>query len=90
MPRTAPAEPLPDRLPPVLLRPGLPQPVPGSVGAQAQVERHARPFRLARDGQLVPAVTPGRNCSDQFPELAPLADALRGREVLLDGELVYG
>jgi len=31
---------------------------------------------------------PGRDCSEGFPELVALADALRGRRVVLDGELV--
>ena len=89
MPRTAPAEPLPDRLPPMLLRPGLPP-----AGAQDQWALELKwdgmraQFRLARDGSWCLRSRPGRNCSDQFPELAPLADALHGRELLLDGELV--
>jgi bifunctional non-homologous end joining protein LigD len=31
---------------------------------------------------------PGRDCSAQFPELADLAEAIRRRRVILDGELV--
>ena len=31
---------------------------------------------------------PGRDCSNQFPELASFAGELRGRDVLVDGELV--
>jgi bifunctional non-homologous end joining protein LigD len=31
---------------------------------------------------------PGRDCTAEFPELDPLADALVGRRVVLDGELV--
>jgi len=31
---------------------------------------------------------PGRDCSDQFPELASFAAALGRRDVLVDGELV--
>jgi bifunctional non-homologous end joining protein LigD len=45
-------------------------------------------FRVAGDGSWCLRSRPGRNCSDQFPELAPVADALRGQEVLLDGKLV--
>jgi bifunctional non-homologous end joining protein LigD len=30
---------------------------------------------------------PGRDCTDEFPELEPLAEALGSRQVLLDGEL---
>src|SRR4051794_7499246 len=31
---------------------------------------------------------PGRDCTPEFPELGELAQALRGRRVVLDGELV--
>jgi hypothetical protein len=31
---------------------------------------------------------PGRDCTDAFPELAPLSEALRRRRLLLDGEVV--
>jgi bifunctional non-homologous end joining protein LigD len=89
MPRTAAAEPLPDRLPPMLLRPGLP---PASDLEQWALELKwdgmRAQFRVARDGSWCLRSRPGRNCSDQFPELAPVADALNGQEVLLDGELV--
>ena len=30
----------------------------------------------------------GRDCTDEFPELAAIADQLAGRRVILDGELV--
>jgi ATP-dependent DNA ligase len=30
----------------------------------------------------------GRDCTDEFPELAAIADQLAGRSVILDGELV--
>ena len=45
-------------------------------------------LRIAPDGRWCLRSRRGRACSDQFPELAALADALRGRAVLLDGELV--
>jgi bifunctional non-homologous end joining protein LigD len=89
MPRTAPAEPLPDRLAPMLLRPGLPP-----AGARDQWALELKwdgmraQLRVARDGSWCLRSRPGRNCSDQFPELAAVAIALDGREVLLDGELV--
>ena len=89
MPRMASAEPLPDRLPPMLLRPGLPP-----AGALDQWALELKwdgmrgQLRVARDGSWCLRSRPGRNCSDQFPELAPVADALDGQEVLLDGELV--
>jgi bifunctional non-homologous end joining protein LigD len=45
-------------------------------------------FRVARDGNWCLRSRPGRDCSDQCPELAPVAMALDGHQVLLDGELV--
>jgi bifunctional non-homologous end joining protein LigD len=89
MPRTAAAEPLPDRLPPMLLRPGLP-PVSDldQWALELKWDGMRAQFRVARDGYWCLRSRPGRNCSSQFPELAPVADALNGREVLLDGELV--
>src|SRR3954471_2150442 len=89
MPRMAPAEPLPDRLPPMLLRPGLPP-----AGARDQWALELKwdsmraQFRVARDGSWCLRSRPGRTCSEQFPELAAVATALDGHEVLLDGELV--
>src|SRR3954465_9751462 len=89
MPRTAPAEALPDRIPPMLLRPGLPP-----AGARDQWALELKwdgmraQFRVANDGSWCLRSRPGRNCSDQFPELAAVALALDGQEVLLDGELV--
>jgi ATP-dependent DNA ligase len=43
---------------------------------------------VARDGSWCLRSRPWRNCSDQFPELAPVAHARDGQEALLDGELV--
>src|SRR4051794_37034141 len=89
MPRMAPAEPLPDRLPPMLLRPGLPP-----AGARDQWALELKwdgmraQLRVGRDGSWCLRSRPGRNCRDQFPELQPVADILHGPEVLLDGELV--
>src|SRR3954453_18615882 len=89
MPRTAPPEPLPDRLAPMLLRPGLPAPDARDQWAlELKWDGMRAQFRVGRDGSWCLRSRPGRNCSDQFPELAPVADALRDREVLLDGELV--
>ena len=45
-------------------------------------------LRVARDGIWCLRSRPGRDCSDQFPEVASLAAELGGRDVLLDGELV--
>src|SRR3954447_12926570 len=89
MPRTAPPEPLPDRLHPMLLRPGLP---PAGALEQWALELKwdgmRAQFRVARDGSWCLRSRPWRNCSDQFLELAPVAHARDGQEALLDGELV--
>ena len=45
--------------------------------------------QVAFDGRSVAVRSrPGRICTDQFPELHELADVLRARRVVLDGELV--
>jgi bifunctional non-homologous end joining protein LigD len=73
----------------MLLRPGLPP-----AGARDQWALELKwdgmraQFRVARDGSWCLRSRPGRNCSDQFPELEPGAAALHGQDVLLDGELV--
>ena len=73
----------------MLLRPGLPP-----AGARDQWALELKwdgmraQFRVARDGSWCLRSRPGRNCSDQFPELAAVAIALDGHEALLDGELV--
>jgi bifunctional non-homologous end joining protein LigD len=73
----------------MLLRPGLPP-----AGARDQWALELKwdgmraQFRVARDGSWCLRSRPGRNCSDQFPELKPGAAALHGQDVLLDGELV--
>jgi bifunctional non-homologous end joining protein LigD len=73
----------------MLLRPGLP---PASARDQWALEVKwdgmRAQFRVARDGIWCVRSRPGRNCSDQFPELARVADALHGHDMLLDGELV--
>jgi bifunctional non-homologous end joining protein LigD len=73
----------------MLLRPGLPP-----AGARDQWALELKwdgmraQFRVARDGNWCLRSRPGRNCSDRFPELAAVAIALDGHEVMLDGELV--
>jgi bifunctional non-homologous end joining protein LigD len=49
-------------------------------GMRAQVRVAGRSFCVRS--------RPGRDCTAEFPELAPLANALSRRQVLLDGELV--
>jgi bifunctional non-homologous end joining protein LigD len=73
----------------MLLRPGLP---PASAQDQWALELKwdgmRAQFRVARDGIWCLRSRPGRDCSDQFPGLAPVADALHDHDVLLDAELV--
>src|SRR3954464_3814859 len=89
MPRTAPPEPLPDPLAPTPLRPGLPAPDARDQWAlELKWDGMRAQLRVARDGSWCLRSRPGRECSDQFPELAAVAIAHEGHEVLLDGELV--
>src|SRR4051794_2122101 len=89
MPRTATSEPLPHRVAPMLLPLGLPPAVARDQGAlELKWDGMRAQFRVARDGSWCLRSRSGRNCSDQFPELAHVADALHGQDALLDGELV--
>ena len=86
MPRTAACrEELPRFLEPMLLRPGLP--------AGARRERWSlelkwdgmrAQLRVSRSGAWCVRSRPGRDCTQQFPELNALAAALAGRDVLLE------
>src|SRR3954465_5073496 len=85
----APRESLPRLLAPMLLECGLPP-----AGARDQWALELKwdgmraQLRVARDGSWCLRSRPGRKCSEQFPELATVAIAHEGHEVLLDGELV--
>jgi bifunctional non-homologous end joining protein LigD len=73
----------------MLLRPGLPPAGARDLWAlELKWDGMRAQLRVARDGGWCLRSRPGRNCSDQFPELSPLVDSLAGRDVLLDGELV--
>src|SRR3954453_16368041 len=77
---------LPCFVPPMLARSGTPTDAEAWAhevkfdGMRAQV-------RLDR-GELCVRSRPGRDCTEAFPELAPLSAAFRKRRLLLDGELV--
>src|SRR4051812_10651271 len=90
MPRTAtPRELLPRCLEPMLLRPGLPVAAACEQWAlEVKWDGMRAQLRVGRNGAWCLRSRPGRACSDQFPELARLSDALHGRDMLLDGELV--
>jgi hypothetical protein len=80
---------LPRLIAPMLLRPGLPARERAADWAfELKWDGMRAQLRIAPDGRWCLRSRPGRDCSDRFPELAALADALRGGAVLLDGELV--
>jgi hypothetical protein len=80
---------LPRLIAPMLLRPGLPARERAADWAfELKWDGMRAQLRIAPDGRWCLRSRPGRDCSDHFPELAALADALRGGAVLLDGELV--
>src|SRR4051794_23208420 len=90
MPRTAaPREPLPRFLAPMLLGSGLPAACARDRWAlELKWDGMRAQLRVSRGGAWCVRWRPGRDCSEQFRELEPLAGALRGHDVLLDGELV--
>ena len=90
MPRTAlDREALPGFFVPMLLRPGLPSNGERDRWAlELKWDGMRAQLRIAGDGAWCLRSRPGRVCSDQFPELARLAEVLDGRPVVLDGELV--
>jgi bifunctional non-homologous end joining protein LigD len=64
-------------------------PVPVGVGWAFEVKFDGMRLQLRRDGRAVCLRSrPGRDCSEEFPELTAIASALGRHRVLLDGELV--
>jgi bifunctional non-homologous end joining protein LigD len=64
-------------------------PLPTGDGWAVEVKFDGMRLQLRRDGHAVCLRSrPGRDCSEEFPELAAIAGALGRRRVLLDGELV--
>jgi bifunctional non-homologous end joining protein LigD len=79
-------EPLPRFVAPMLARTG---PMPTGQGWAVEVKFDGMRLQLRRDGHAVCLRSrPGRNCSEEFPELAAIARVLGRHRVLLDGELV--
>jgi hypothetical protein len=79
-------EPLPRFVAPMLARTG---PMPAGQGWAVEVKFDGMRLQLRRDGHAVCLRSrPGRNCSEELPELAAIAGALGRHRVLLDGELV--
>jgi bifunctional non-homologous end joining protein LigD len=79
-------EELPRFVAPMLARTG---PLPVDDGWAVEVKFDGMRLQLGRDGHAVcPRSRPGRNCSEEFPELAAITGVLGRHRVLLDGELV--
>jgi bifunctional non-homologous end joining protein LigD len=79
-------EDLPRFVPPMLARTG---PVPKGEGWAVEVKFDGIRLQLRHDGRRVCVRSrPGRDCTEEFPELAAVGAALGRHRVLLDGELV--
>src|SRR3954471_23378332 len=83
-------ESLPQFLDPMLLGSGRPAP-DAAAGWAVEVKFDGIRAQLRVDGDRSWCVRsrPGRDCSEQFPELAGLASALASHRVIFDGELVH-
>jgi bifunctional non-homologous end joining protein LigD len=79
-------EDLPGFVAPMLARTG---PMPVGDGWAVEVKFDGMRLQLRRDGRAVCLRSrPGRDCTEEFPELAAIQRALGRHRVLLDGELV--
>jgi bifunctional non-homologous end joining protein LigD len=80
-------EPMPEKLQPMLARTG---PLPPDDGRWAYEIKWdgVRAIAFVQGGRLVLHARTGRDVSARYPELRPIAEALAGREVVLDGEVV--
>jgi bifunctional non-homologous end joining protein LigD len=77
---------LPRFVPPMLARSGA---LCAEEGWAYEVKFDGMRAQVRLDGgRLYLRSRPGRDCTDAFPELAPLSEALRRRRLLLDGEVV--
>jgi bifunctional non-homologous end joining protein LigD len=64
-------------------------PLPAGEGWALEVKFDGMRLQLRRDGRAICLRSrPGRNCTEEFPELAAIARVLGRHRVLLDGELV--
>jgi bifunctional non-homologous end joining protein LigD len=81
-----PLEELPRFVAPMLARTG---PLPAREGWAVEVKFDGMRLQLRRDGRAVCLRSrPGRDCSEEFPELGTITSALGRHRLLLDGELV--
>src|SRR3954449_2639830 len=72
----------------MLLRPGLPAAHSADWALEVKWDGMRAQLRVERGGAWCLRSRPGRDCSEQFPELEHLAEDLAGHDLLLDGELV--
>src|SRR4051794_38885091 len=81
---------LPRSVEPMLLSAGRPAAGEGAAWAvEAKFDGIRAQLRVDGDRGWCVRSRPGRDCSEQFPELAALAGALAAHRVILDGELVH-
>jgi bifunctional non-homologous end joining protein LigD len=80
-------EPMPEQLAPMLARTGDLPPDDGRWAFELKWDG-VRAIAFIEGGRLVLRARSGRDITARYPELRPLAAALAGREVVLDGEVV--
>ena len=80
-------EPMPAELEPMLARTGPLPPDDGRWAFEIKWDG-VRAIAFVQGGRLVLQARSGRDVTARYPELRPLAEALAGREVVLDGEVV--
>ncbi len=80
-------EPMPEELEPMLARTGPLPPDDGRWAFEIKWDG-VRAIAFVQGGRLVLQARSGRDVTARYPELRPLAEALAGREVVLDGEVV--
>src|SRR3954471_22871061 len=90
MRRPVPAEPLPSFISPMLLEQGAPpSPTPDAWAVEVKFDGIRAQLRIDGTRGWCVRSRPGRDCSDEFPELRGVAAALARHQVVLDGELVH-
>src|SRR3954447_12247212 len=83
-------EPLPRFVEPMLVSAGRPAAdEPAAWAVEVKFDGIRAQLRVDGDRGWCVRSRPGRDCSEQFPELAPIAQALAAHRVILDGELVH-
>jgi bifunctional non-homologous end joining protein LigD len=80
-------EPMPEELAPMLARTGPLPPDDGRWAFEIKWDG-VRAIAFVQGGRLILKARSGRDITPRYPELRPIAAALAGREVVLDGEVV--